>query len=131
MGDARTGTAGSGPALWFASLGAVVAWAVQLSGGWFLEEVAACGPATASRGMVLGASVETWVLALTAAAAVVALAAGLIGFRWWSRRRNDDRDPRSGREAFMAFAGMLSAGLFLPIIVMGGLQVLSLRPCSP
>ena len=131
MGDARTGTEGSGPALWFASLGAVVAWAVQLSGGWFLEEVAACGPATASRGMVLGASVETWVLALTAAAAVVALAAGVIGFRWWSRRRNDDRDGRSGREAFMAFAGMLSAGLFLPIIVMGGLQVLSLRPCSP
>jgi hypothetical protein len=131
MGDARTGTAGSGAALWFASLGGVVAWAIQLSGGWFLEEVVACGPATSSRGVVLGASVEIWVLALTAVAAAVALAAGVIGFRWWSRRRSDDRDARSGREAFMALAGMLSAGLFLPIILMGGLQVLSLRPCSP
>lgn len=131
MGSPPAGTARSGPALWFASLGAVLAWAVQLSGGWFLEEVVACGPATSSRGVVLGASVETWVLALTAVAATVALTAGVIGFRWWTRRRSDDRDPRSGREAFMAFAGMLSAVLFLPIILMGGLQVLSLAPCSP
>jgi hypothetical protein len=131
MRNAPAGTARSGAALWFASLGAVLAWAVQLSGGWFLEEVVACGPAASSRGLVVGASVETWLLALTAIAAVVALAAGVIGFRWWRRRRPDDRDPRSGREAFMAVAGMLSAGLFLPIILMGGLQVLSLRPCSP
>jgi hypothetical protein len=116
--------------LWFAFGGAATAWAVHLSVGWFLEEVVACGSASVPRGLILGIGVEVWILFLTGITGAVATAAGVIGYRWW-RRRNVGGDARSDRRAFMAVAGMLSSGLFLPIILLGGLQVLTLHPCAP
>jgi hypothetical protein len=117
-------------ALWFAAVGAVAAWALHLAFGWFLEEVVACGTGTTAPGRILGASVEGWIVGATVVLGLVALGAGVIGYRRW-RRIADGGQARAGRQAFMAFAGMLGTGLFLPIIVMGGLQVLALRPCSP
>jgi hypothetical protein len=117
-------------ALWFAAVGGAAAWVVHLTVGWLLEEVVACGTATTARGAILGLDVELWILGITAVLGIVAVAAGVVGYRRWRRLHDDGARPRSGREAFMAFAGLLGAGLFLPIILMGGLQVLTLHPCS-
>jgi hypothetical protein len=130
--SARSDTGrGSEAALWFAAVGGAAAWALHLAVGWFLEEVVACGTATTDRGAILGLDVELWILGITAVLGMVAVAAGVVGYRRWRRPPADGTRPRAGREAFMAFAGLLGAGLFLPIILMGGLQVLTLHPCSP
>jgi hypothetical protein len=118
-------------ALWFAAVGAVAAWAVHLATGWFLEEVVACGTGTSVRGRILGLGVEVWILGATVILGLVALGAGVVGYRRWRRLADRHDEPRAGRQAFMAFAGILGAGLFLPAIMMGGLQVLTLHPCSP
>jgi hypothetical protein len=118
------------PSLWFAFLGPAAAWSVQVGVAWFLEEAAACGAAVVDRGTVLGLGVETWLVGLTVITAVVAGAAGAVGWRVWRHRRGET-EPMSQRQAFMAFAGLLSAALFLPVILMGGLQVLALEPCRP
>lgn len=118
-------------ALWFGAVGAVGAWAIHLAFGWFLEEVVACGTGTTARGQILGLGIEVWVVGATVVLGLVALGAGVVGYRWWRRLSDRREQPRAGRQAFMAFAGLLGAGLFLPAIVMGGLQVLTLHPCSP
>lgn len=118
-------------ALWFAAGGAVAAWALHLAFGWMVEEVVACGTGTTDRGEILGLGVEAWILGATVVLGLVALAAGVVGYRRWREFAPRAREARSEREAFMAFAGVLGAGLFLPIIVMGGLQVLAVGPCSP
>lgn len=118
-------------ALWFAVLGGAGAWVAHLGIGWLLEEVVSCGPGTADRGQVLGLDVEVWILGITVLFGSVAAAAGVIGYRRWRGSEGDGPTSRSGRRAFMGFAGVLGATLSLPIILMGGLQVLSLRPCSP
>ena len=118
-------------ALWFAAVGGAAAWVVHLAVGWLLEEVVACGTATTDRGAILGLDVELWILGITAVLGMVAVAAGVVGYRRWRRLQDDGARPRTARKAFMAFAGLLGAGLFLPIILMGGLQVLTLHPCSP
>lgn len=116
--------------LWFAVLGGAGAWVAHLLIGWLLEEVVACGSATTDRGIILGLSVEVWILAVTALFGAIAVAAGVIGYRWW--RAPGGTDPRrSDRRAFMGFAGFVSAVLSVAIIAMGGLQVLTLAPCSP
>ena len=120
---------GGDPALWFAALGAVAAWAIHLFVGWLLEEVVACAPAASERGEVLGVGLEAWVIGLTVVLGAVAVAAGIVGFRRWRRRERDG--PSREREAFMGLLGALAAGLFLPIILMGGLQGLALQPCAP
>jgi hypothetical protein len=116
--------------LWFAVLGGAGAWVGHLLIGWLLEEVVACGSGTVPRGNVLGLGVEVWILAETALFGAVAVVAGVIGFRWW--RAPGGADPgRSDRRSFMGFAGFVSAVLSVAIIAMGGLQVLTLAPCSP
>jgi hypothetical protein len=127
----RSGAApGWEPSLWFAFLGPAAAWSVQLGVGWFLEEVVACAAATVERGTVLGIGLEAWLIGLTVVTGGTAAAAGAVGWRAW-RRRRDPEEPRIERQAFMAFTGLLSAALFLPLILMGGLQVLALQPCRP
>jgi hypothetical protein len=121
----------SDAALWFAAVGGAAAWVVHLAVGWLLEEVVACGTATTDRGAILGLDVELWILGMTAVLGLVAVAAGVVGYRRWRRPPDEGARSRAGRETFMAFAGLLGAGLFLPIILMGGLQVLTLHPCSP
>jgi hypothetical protein len=122
---------GSEGALWFAAVGGVAAWVVHLAVGWLLEEVVACGTATTERGRILGIDLEAWILGLTAVLGVIAVVAGAVGYRRWRRALENGGSARAGREAFMAFAGLLGGFLFLPIIIMGGLQVLTLQPCSP
>jgi hypothetical protein len=122
---------GTEAALWFAVLGGAGAWVGHLGIGWLLEEVVACGSGTSDRGRILGLDVEVWILGITAVFALIAVAAGVVGYRGWRGRSDGDASPRDGRRAFMGFAGVLGAALSLPIILLGGLQVLTLHPCSP
>jgi hypothetical protein len=70
------------------------------------------------------------IVLLTIACGAVALGSGIAAFASWRAYANSTRDPR-GRLEFMAFLGMLASGLFLLIIVLGGLQLLGLDTCVP
>lgn len=110
--------------LWFVFLGPVAAWTLQLNVGYGYNE-AACSNDT---GVNLQAPLIGGVSLLLAA---VAAAAGVAGVRTWRAvRRGDVADPR-GRIAFMCVFGMLSAPIFVFLIVMSGVQVLILDPCAP
>jgi hypothetical protein len=129
--------------LWFAVLGGAAAWTVHLLLGWGLEEIA-CSPVSASPD-VLDVSLTIWIGALTVALGAVTVAAGLLAYRFWRQTEATDpnlhiepggSDPepeeqvRSGRTGFMALFGLAANGLFLLIIVYGGVSLLLLRPCA-
>ncbi|MGN6216041.1 MAG: hypothetical protein ACTHN7_03660 [Solirubrobacterales bacterium] len=113
------------PVLWFAVFGAPGAYAVQLGLGYWLVE-AACSPTGGEWGISLGA----WAIVVTALAAAVAVAAGLISV-WLYRRHGDRHDPPpAGRVAFLAAVGMTVSALFLALILMTGAGVLTFRVCN-
>jgi hypothetical protein len=129
--------------LWFAVLGGAVAWTAHLLVGWGLEEIA-CSPVSAGP-QVLGVSVTVWIGVLTVVLGAVTVAAGLLAWRFWreegagdpkARIEPDGADPepqelvRSGRAGFMALFGLAANGLFLLMIVYGGVSLLLLRPCT-
>lgn len=110
--------------LWFGLLGAPLAWTAQLIVGYGVTE-ADCG----AGGMRWGIDTVDWEVALTAATATVALAAG-IGAGWLLReKRLDNADPR-GRIEFMASGGLLVSGVFLVLILLGGIGSFYLQPCQ-
>ena len=129
--------------LWFAVLGGAAAWTAHLLLAWGLEEIA-CSPVSAGP-EVLGVSLTVWIGALTVVLGAVTVAAGLLAWRFWRETGTADpnvhiepegSDPepservRSGRTGFMALFGLAANGLFLLIIVYGGVSLLLLRPCT-
>jgi hypothetical protein len=129
--------------LWFAVLGGAAAWTAHLLLAWGLEEIA-CSPVSAGP-KVLGVSPTIWIGVLTAALAAVTVAAGVLAWRFWRETGTADpnrhiepegSDPepservRGGRTGFMALFGLAANGLFLLIIVYGGVSLLLLRPCT-
>jgi len=129
--------------LWFAVLGGAVAWSAHLLVGWGLEEIA-CSPVSAGP-QVLGVSLTVWIGVLTVVLGAVTVAAGLLAWRFWREEGAADpntriepggADPepedlvRSGRAGFMALFGLAANGLFLLMIVYGGVSLLLLRPCT-
>lgn len=110
--------------LWFAFLGPVTAWTVQLMAGYGYNE-AACSNET---GENLQAPLIGGISLVLGAAVVLA---AIVGARTWRGVRDGGiADPR-GRIGFMCVFGMLSAVIFLFAIVLSGVQVLILEPCVP
>jgi hypothetical protein len=100
-------------ALWFAILGAPIAWAVQLALGDMFSELGCEAGGFGGLSLVL--------LLISLAAAVVAAWALFVAWRAHATLRSNAReDIPFERASFMAVAGILSSSLFLMVIVMGG-----------
>ncbi|HET9163442.1 MAG TPA: hypothetical protein VFN89_08380 [Solirubrobacterales bacterium] len=113
------------PVLWFAVLGAPLAYAAQLGIGYWLTQ-AACSPA----GGEWGISLSAWAVVVTTPAAAVAVAAGLTSV-WLFRRHGDRHDPPPpGRVAFLAAVGMTVSVLFLTLILMSCAGILTFHVCN-
>ena len=117
-------------ALWFAVLGSPLAWGGHLVVNYSLEEWFACSSSAEDRGEVLGLSVDAFSLLFNSAMLAIAVASGLVALRCWRKLRGGDADERSQRAAWMAFAGVVEASLFVGIIILGYLPVLSLETCN-
>jgi hypothetical protein len=108
--------------VWLALVGVPLAWTAQLVVGYGAEE-ANCAPGSGRWGFS-SHTVNAILFALAGAVALLGLAAAV---RVLLQRPVDAR----GRIAFMAFGGVLVASLFGALIVMTGVGVLSLEPCTP
>jgi hypothetical protein len=108
--------------VWLALVGVPLAWAAQLVVGYGAEEVD-CAPGSRNWDF----SSHTVNAILFALAGVVALAGLAAAFRVLMQSPVDAR----GRIAFLALGGVLVAALFGALIVMTGVGVLSLEPCTP
>lgn len=129
--DGRRAVAKVAPlVLWFAVLGGAGAWSLHLVVGWGLEEIA-CGSGSVGSD-ILGIGLVAWLTAITIVLGAVTVAALLLSWRLWrqaGRPIHGDADPPVGRAGFMALYGLLSNGLFLLMIVFGGVSLLFLGPC--
>jgi heme/copper-type cytochrome/quinol oxidase subunit 2 len=121
---ARVPTSPLSPVMWFATLGAPIAWGLQFGIGYWITQ-GRCGATT------WNLSLRTWAIVLTAAAAVVAVAAGLTALALFRRTNDVEKDdpPPLGRVHFFAIVGMAITPLFVAIIVMNGVGVAVLEVC--
>jgi hypothetical protein len=114
--------------LWFAVLGAPIAWAVQLVVNYTFEDAIACTPGSRTPGEILGISTNLWIVAVSAVLAVVTVAALATSIAAYRRLRRDDSTP--GRRAeWMAFAGIVNSAVFLLPILLAFVPPLVLRTC--
>ncbi len=109
--------------LFFGIFAPPIAWGLHLLGGYGYEE-AACDNRWAVN------SVEWFIVALTVVLGTVAVAGGLASLNSWRElERGELEDPR-GRVRFMVVCGLVSMPIFLGIILLGGLMLLFLNPCT-
>lgn len=117
-------------ALWFAVLGSPLAWGGHLLVNYTLEEWFACSSSAQDRGEVLGLSVDAFSVLFNTAMLVVAVLSGLVALRCRRALRGATDDESSERAAWMAFAGVVEACLFVSIILLGYLPALTLDTCK-
>jgi len=112
---------------WFGLLAAPLAWAVQLVVGFGAAD-ANC----ARGGGRWGIDVEAWEIALTAAAATVAVAAEISAARLYRELRNveDDAPGPRGRLHFFSVAALVGNVLFLGLIALTAFGALSHLGCE-
>ena len=110
--------------VWYALLGAPLAWTVQLVTGYGLTE-AACGPS----GRAWSIGVHTWEAVIFALALVVA-AGGWASAAALHRAvtRGDLADPY-GRVRFQTMIGLVVGAIFLAVILYTGTGVQALEEC--
>jgi hypothetical protein len=111
-----------GALLWFGVLGAPSAWALQHVTGYALSE-AACREA----GRL--ANPDPWTIAVSAAAAAIAVLATVASVVVWRATRDAGNAPPAGRVHFMAVIGMTVAPLFLALVLMSGTGAVVLEGC--
>ena len=114
--------------MWFGLFAAPAAWAVQHVAGIELQ-YAQCHDSTP--GPAYRIHVDAWTLAVTIAAAAVAVLGGLASVAAWraTREADDDDAPPAGRIHFLSVIGMTITPLFLAIILMSGLGEVFLPSC--
>jgi hypothetical protein len=106
------------PQLWYSVLGAPGAWGLQFAVSYWVTE-ARCSVA----GERWGISVDAWVIALTVAAVVIAVGAGLVALALFRGTEDDEFEdaPPGGRTRFFAAIGLAVTPIFLAIIVLNGI----------
>jgi hypothetical protein len=119
-------------ALGFGIVGAPLAWNIELLVGTALSGQQ-CFPRYLPLAVPLWTGTWGFLLAMSVAAIVMAIAAGLVSWRSWRRTR--DEKPGSvyggnGRTRFMAMCGLLCSGLFLIALVFTLAAVLLVPLCS-
>jgi hypothetical protein len=110
---------------WFGLLGGAIAWSVQLVIGNAFAEVGC--EAGGFRGM------PALLLVITGTTALVAIAAAVVSWIGLRRARRNGGSAATSRErsGFMAISGLVASGVFLLLILMGGvLPHLVLATCS-
>ena len=116
--------------LWFGVLAAPLAWlALIVIGPDVAEVVCLPGAEGSGRGQVYGLTIETFLLTLTAAFTIVAIAAlaGSVRCLRVLRRAGDETPGR--RATWMARAGVLVSGLLLLSIVVAFIPLYFLESC--
>ena len=115
------------PVMWFAVAGPAIAWGLQFTIGYWISQ-AHCNPATGG----WTTAGQAWAIALTVVAAGIAIAAGLVAVALFRGTADaDDNDsPPAGRVHFIAIIGMAITPLFTFIIIMNGVGVGVLSPCT-
>jgi len=99
---------------WFGILGPPAAWAAQLLLSDAFAEVGCEAGGFSSISLVL--------VVITVAALAIAVAAGVVSFvRFRSAGSREDDPLRLERMRFMTLCGCLSSGLFVVLIVLGGI----------
>jgi hypothetical protein len=123
-------------ALWFGLFGAPVIWSIQLMLNYALV-AHACYPASEPLSAPVFGGLRTTVLATSAVALVIALAAGATAWQSWRATRQEHRggeeallEVGEGRTRFMALAGMLVSGLFLLGVIMNSIPLFIMQPCG-
>jgi hypothetical protein len=96
--------------LWFGVLAGPVAWSLQILIGYNLEEIA-CNPGSQTQKLA-GAEIEPVVVWLTLATSALALAGVLVSLSCWRRVRTADNTTPDRRAEWMAWAGIVTSGLF-------------------
>jgi hypothetical protein len=114
------------PIMWFAVLGAPVAWGIEFAVGYWATQTQCSVP-----GQGWNVNVDLWGAVLMGVAFVVALAAGLtaLGLFRGTRQADVEGSPPDGRVHFLSIVGMTVTVLFILIIVMTGLGVVILPDC--
>lgn len=119
---------GQSVALWFGVLGGPAAWVVQVASGYILEDTA-CSPASTSQS-ILTIDIEPLYTGLTAALAMLTLAAGLTAFRCMRRIGRVEGGVAVQRAFWMARAGVIVSVLFLVIIGLAFASIGILSVCE-
>lgn len=118
----------AGPLLLLAAaLAAPCAWAAQLTLGSQVEEVG-CSPAPDSSAF-LGISNELLILAISALAALVALAGGFAALRVLRLGRRA-AGGSGHRNVFIGALGLAAAAVFVVLIAMGAVQLAVFGSCE-
>jgi hypothetical protein len=112
----------TGARLWFGVFGAPFAWVVQFLFGYALTD-AECGAAG------WDIPVDGLTAAATAAAACVAVLAGLSAIHVFRATRGAGEEPPASRVHFLSIVGLTIAPLFLCIILMSGIGAIVLGEC--
>ena len=111
--------------LWVGLLAAPLAWTAQLIVGPQVEETAC----TSRAGVRWGVQLDAWQIGITLGCTAIALAgaaAALLIFRETRRQVADER----GRIEFMAVWGVMTSGVFLTLILLGGISAVFHTACA-
>ena len=117
--------------LWFGILAGPLAWTLQVLVAPDLNEVLCLPGARGSgRGEVWGMDVESFLLGVSAGAAVLASLGGVASFSCLRRLGARPDGTPGGRATWMARAGLFVSGLFLLAVVVGFLPFAFLESCE-
>lgn len=115
------------PVLWFAAVGAPLAWAVQFAFAYWLAE-AQCSP---SGGDPAGTFTATSLVPISLIAGACACIAAMLSLRMLRATSSNEVDdhPPEGRMRFLAIIGLTAFPLFMAMIVLTGAGVLIHDSC--
>jgi hypothetical protein len=114
------------PLLWFAVLGAPLAWVAEFAIGYWATQTDCSVP-----GHGWDVHLNAWGIVLMAAAFLVSMGAGLtaVGLFRGTQDAEVEGSPPEGRVRFLSIIGMTVTVLFTFIIVMTGLGIVILPNC--
>lgn len=112
--------------MWFAIVGAPVAWTLQLVINSILAGNA-CFPHDVPLAQPAWPSLLTTSSVVEVVALLIGVAAGVVA---WRNRRRTRGAAGDGRAAFMAKVGVMSSGLFLVATAVTFAYVLAVPPCA-
>jgi hypothetical protein len=111
--------------LWFGLLAAPLAWTAQLIVGPQVEETAC----TSRAGGRWDIPLDAWHIGVTVGCAAIALAGAAAAAIIFRETRRQVADAR-GRIAFMAVWAVLISGVFLTLILLGGVAAIFHTACA-
>ncbi len=115
----------------FIFLGGPVIWSLHFLAVYGVVE-AACRVGLLRFNVLWMSGTSFIVVVLTLIAAAVTLYVGLLGYRRWQRREDDEHEQRwrgENESDFLTLVGVLFSGFFAVAILLTGIPSLFLNPC--